>query len=87
MNTTLVLPSFNHTRISPYPKLGNGIAATRDLEPGDEIIRVNEPFLICVEKAALSLVWLFITFDLNGKLMRRRFVLSKCSPCLGKGDP
>jgi len=45
---------FNYSQVVEYPGLGNGLAAARDFEEGDAIVRVNEPYLIIVEKKALQ---------------------------------
>jgi len=45
---------FNYSEIVKYPGLGSGLAASRDFEEGDAIVRVNEPYLIIVEKKALQ---------------------------------
>ena len=45
---------FNYSQVVEYPDLGNGLAAARDFEEGDAIVRVNEPYLIIVEKKALQ---------------------------------
>jgi len=53
---------FNYAEVVEYPGQGNGLAASRDLAAGEEIICVNEPYLIIVEKAALDYVCSFILF-------------------------
>ncbi|KAG9245561.1 hypothetical protein BJ878DRAFT_500985 [Calycina marina] len=60
-------------RVESYAGFGNGLAATQDLKEGDVIIRVNNPFLILVEKAALELVCSQCFYEKHG--------LKRCSGC------
>ncbi|KAH8591943.1 hypothetical protein B0O99DRAFT_259171 [Bisporella sp. PMI_857] len=64
---------FNHTAVARYPKLGNGLKATRDLAPGDDIVRIDEPYLIVVEKAALNLVC--------SQCLHEKEKLQRCTGC------
>jgi SET and MYND domain-containing protein len=48
--------NINHTKALHFPGLGNGLVADQDLEPGDVIIGIAEPYLLVVELAALDRV-------------------------------
>jgi hypothetical protein len=39
-----------------YPGFGNGLAANHDLDAGDAIVEISNPFLVVVENAALDRV-------------------------------
>lgn len=62
--------NINNTKVVRYPELGNGLAATRDLEAGDVIIRIAKPFLIVVENAALDRVCSECLFESENGLKR-----------------
>lgn len=48
--------SVNNTKASRFPGLGNGLAASHDLETGEVIIAISDPLLMLVENAALDRV-------------------------------
>ena len=61
----------NYSKVAKYPGLGNGLAASRDFEDGEEIMGVNEPYLIIIEKKALQEVSFFMVWlvQCSGKLI------------------
>jgi hypothetical protein len=55
------------------PKLGNGLVASIDLDPGVAIIRISDPYIITVENGALNRVCSFCFIEAGA--------LRKCSGC------
>ena len=46
----------NKSKVVAYAGSGNGLAATSDLEAGDAIIEIVDPYVVVVEKASLGKV-------------------------------
>jgi hypothetical protein len=46
----------NNSRIAKDPEQGNGLTVDRDIEAGDVIIGIGDPFLVIVENGALDRV-------------------------------
>lgn len=67
----------NHSRPvkDPNPILGNGLVTSKDIAAGEVIVRINEPFLIVVEKAALEQVCSYCLAEAGA------YPLKKCVGC------
>lgn len=79
----------NHSSVTKDPMLGNGLAATKDLEAGELIIRINEPFVTVVEKDALDRFCSYCMLENETSLLKRCTgckVVRYCSPKCQKLD-
>ncbi|KAF4636889.1 hypothetical protein G7Y89_g1188 [Cudoniella acicularis] len=61
--------------------LGNGLAAAKDIAPGDVIVRINDTFLIVVEKAALEQVCSYCLAEAEASTLKRCVGCQKVRYC------
>ncbi|RDL38590.1 SET protein [Venustampulla echinocandica] len=61
----------NHSKLTKDPVLGNGIAATKDLDAGEVVICINEPFVTVVEKDALERVCSYCMLEHETSSLKR----------------
>jgi hypothetical protein len=63
----------NKSKIIKVPGLGNGLAASEDLNAGETIVRISNPYIAVVEKAALTTACSFCLYESES--------LKRCSKC------
>ena len=64
----------SNVKIKQFPRLGRGLAASRDIEAGESVLNISDPFLILVEKHSLGKVCSFCFIEAEQDLKR-------CSSC------
>ncbi|TVY75703.1 SET domain and MYND-type zinc finger protein, partial [Lachnellula suecica] len=80
---------FNYSKIVKDPVLGNGLAASKDLNAGEPIVKISEPFLIVVEKDALEKVCSYCLVESDISSLKRCTgckVVRYCTPTCQKAD-
>ncbi|CAG8976284.1 hypothetical protein HYALB_00011769 [Hymenoscyphus albidus] len=79
----------NHTHPIQTPHLGNGLAASKPLDPGDLIVQIPSPYLLVVEKEALDRVCSYCLHETPLSSLKRCSsckIVRYCTPTCQKED-
>lgn len=80
---------FNHSKKIKDPSLGNGLAASKDIDAGEVITKIKEPHLLVVEKDALDRVCSYCLIESDISTLKRCTgckIVRYCTPACQRKD-